>query len=41
MYWDLGNTPFQREAAYRELLERGLVVGIFKRLVMRPIRLGS
>jgi putative transposase len=24
MYWGLGNTPFQREAAYRELLERGL-----------------
>lgn len=23
-YWELGNTPFQREAAYRELLERGL-----------------
>lgn len=24
MYWGLGNTPFQREAAYREMLERGL-----------------
>lgn len=24
MYWGLGNTPFQREAAYRELLEKGL-----------------
>jgi putative transposase len=24
MYWALGNTPFEREAAYRELLEQGL-----------------
>jgi putative transposase len=24
MYWGLGNTPFQREAAYRDLLEKGL-----------------
>ena len=24
MYWGLGNTPFQREAAYRQLLENGL-----------------
>jgi putative transposase len=24
MYWNLGNTPFQREAAYRNLLELGL-----------------
>mgnify|MGYP003495614689 FL=1 len=24
MYWGLGNTPFQREAAYRQLLEKGL-----------------
>lgn len=24
MYWGLGNTPFQREAAYRELLDKGL-----------------
>jgi len=24
MYWGLGNTPFQREAAYRALLEKGL-----------------
>jgi putative transposase len=24
MYWGLGNTPFQREAAYRTLLEKGL-----------------
>jgi putative transposase len=24
MYWNLGNTPFQREAAYRHLLELGL-----------------
>jgi putative transposase len=23
-YWSLGNTPFEREAAYRRLLERGL-----------------
>lgn len=24
LYWALGNTPFQREAAYKELAERGL-----------------
>lgn len=24
MFWTLGNTPFEREAAYRELLEQGL-----------------
>ena len=24
MYWSLGNTPFQREAAYRYLVEQGL-----------------
>lgn len=24
MIWGLGNTPFQREAAYRDLLEKGL-----------------
>jgi putative transposase len=23
-YWGLGNTPFQREAAYKEMMERGL-----------------
>ena len=26
-YWTLGNTPFEREAAYRALLERGLAQG--------------
>lgn len=30
MYWALGNTPFQREAAYRELLERGLSSAHFR-----------
>lgn len=30
MYWGLGNTPFQREAAYRELLEKGLSSVHFK-----------
>ncbi|MBC3873786.1 transposase [Undibacterium flavidum] len=30
MYWGLGNTPFQREAAYRELLEKGLSSAHFK-----------
>ncbi|MBR7800782.1 transposase [Undibacterium fentianense] len=24
MYWGMGNTPFQREAAYRQLLDKGL-----------------
>jgi putative transposase len=24
LYWALGNTPFQREAAYREFLEQAL-----------------
>ncbi len=26
LYWNLGNTPFQREAAYRELLEQALTL---------------
>ena len=30
MYWGLGNTPFQREAAYRSLLEKGLSASDFK-----------
>jgi putative transposase len=30
MYWGLGNTPFQREAAYRELLEKGLSTAHFE-----------
>lgn len=30
MYWGLGNTPFQREAAYRELLERSCSSADFK-----------
>lgn len=25
LFWALGNTPFEREAAYRELLEQGLI----------------
>jgi putative transposase len=24
LYWALGNTPFEREAAYRQLMERGM-----------------
>ena len=27
-YWALGNTPFEREAAYRALLEQGLKAGV-------------
>ena len=27
-YWELGNTPFEREAAYRALLERALAASI-------------
>lgn len=27
LYWALGNTPFEREAAYRELMEQGLAAG--------------
>lgn len=26
LYWSLGNTPFQREAAYKELLEQALTI---------------
>ena len=26
LYWNLGNTPFQREAAYRELMEQALTL---------------
>lgn len=26
MYWNLGNTPFQREAAYKELMEQALTL---------------
>jgi putative transposase len=30
LYWSLGNTPFDREAAYRELLEQALTNGMVK-----------
>jgi len=26
LYWAIGNTPFEREAAHRQLLEQGLTV---------------
>jgi len=31
-YWALGNTPFEREAAYRLLLEEGLTEALWRRL---------
>ncbi|WP_334186641.1 transposase [Noviherbaspirillum sp.] len=27
LYWSLGNTPFEREAAYKSLVEQGITIG--------------
>lgn len=44
LYWALGNTPFQREAAYLELAEQGLTAeetGVVERAVLKGWPLGS
>lgn len=43
-YWQLGNTPFDREARYRDLLEEGLPAGLAGRIhdaVLHGWALGS
>ncbi len=44
LYWALGNTPFQREAAYKELCERALTVAqtaVIEAAVLKGWPLGS
>lgn len=44
LYWALGNTPFQREAAYKELAERGLTASqltVIEAAVLKGWPLGS
>jgi putative transposase len=44
LYWALGNTPFQREAAYKELVERPLTaqqLEVIEKAVLKGWPLGS
>jgi putative transposase len=44
LYWALGNTPFQREAAYKELADRPLTaaqLGVIEKAVLKGWPLGS
>jgi putative transposase len=44
LYWALGNTPFQREAAYKELAERPLTaaqLAVIEKAVLKGWPLGS
>ncbi len=38
LYWELGNTPFERESAYRELVEQGLVDTERERITQATLR---
>lgn len=38
LYWSLGNTPFEREAAYRELIDQGLAAEEQGRITQSVLR---
>lgn len=38
VYWDLGNTPFQREAAYKQMMSNGLPVAEIQALMNATLK---